>query len=514
MKPDRQNLQLKIARLRRSSEAAWGRFDYGLGAELLQRAHRLSPHDPRLLLDLGFLCGLRYDYGRAAEFFEKAVRLAHGQTAAFAAAGGHCLNFSQPALARGYFDRALKQNPDAVDILGPLAGICERLGQLDAAEEFATRAAGIAPGHKPARLVQAMVLRRRQRLTEAETILRQVAGQPDPDGWACARIWYELGINLDGQARYDEAMTAFLNAKKILLPVTQTSFVQHQSNLAQLLAEANAITPERLQRFRADRASLQPSRPIAFLAGHPRSGTTLLEQILDSHEAVVSLEETRIFDTDAYGPLAGGKSQSGRADWTDQIQPMQLARARKNYFARADQFLGQPVGDRLLIDKNPMFTIRFPVIAKIFPEASFMVALRDPRDVCLSCFMQALPPGTANLAFLELGRTVEQYARLMNFWLALRGRMAAPWIEVRYEDVVAGLESSARRALEFLELPWDERVLAFHEHAGKKNVRSPAYAEVGRPVYKTAQGRWRHYQKYLEPHLDRLEPFVKAFGYG
>ena len=92
--------------------------------------------------------------------------------------------------------------------------------------------------------------------------------------------------------------------------------------------------------------------------------------------------------------------------------------------------------------------------------------------------------------------------------------MPAPCLEVRYEDVVDDLESVAHKALEFLGIVWDDEVLHFHEHARQKMVLSPTYADVTQPVYKRARGRWRNYQKYLEPHLRKLEPLVKAFGYG
>jgi hypothetical protein len=92
--------------------------------------------------------------------------------------------------------------------------------------------------------------------------------------------------------------------------------------------------------------------------------------------------------------------------------------------------------------------------------------------------------------------------------------MRNPYIEVRYEDLVDDLESVSRRVLEFLGLSWDARVLRFNEHARKKLVRSPTYAQVAQPISKGAVGRWRNYQKYLEPCLETLEPFVKAFGYG
>jgi len=101
----------------------------------------------------------------------------------------------------------------------------------------------------------------------------------------------------------------------------------------------------------------------------------------------------------------------------------------------------------------------------------------------------------------------------MSTWRTLAPLMPQPYLEIRYEDMVADLESVARKTLDFLGLSWDAKVLGFDTHAQKKMVRSPTYADVTQPVYKRALGRWRHYQKYLEPHLEKLEPFVKAFGY-
>jgi hypothetical protein len=101
----------------------------------------------------------------------------------------------------------------------------------------------------------------------------------------------------------------------------------------------------------------------------------------------------------------------------------------------------------------------------------------------------------------------------MSVWQNVKSSMKNPWLEVRYEDMVEDLESVARRTLDFLGVPWDARVLGFDEHARKKSVLSPTYADVTQPVYKRAVGRWRHYHKYLEPDFKKLEPFAKAFEY-
>jgi tetratricopeptide (TPR) repeat protein len=507
------NLEFEISRLKRNSEAAWARMDYEKSEELMRQRQKLSPQDPRLLLDLGFQSGLRCDYAKVSEYFERAIRVAGWQTAAFTAAGFHCLNFSQPALAQSYFERALKKNPEAVEILAALAGIYERLGQLDAAEEFAVRAVRLQADNNDARLVQAMVLRRRNRLEEAESILRDIAARPGADAWVNAHIGYELGLNLDQQGRYAEAMNAFHNAKKSLLPTAEKDLALSQIIQKQRYIMANAITGEMLERFRVGEEKLQTTSRIAFLVGHPRSGTTLLEQVLDAHPDAVSSEETNLFLKEALRTLQKKLPNRPMIEAIDQAEQESLQSARTTYFRLTESFLGQPLAGRLLIDKNPSLTEQIPAIARIFPEARFLIALRDPRDICLSCFMQPLPINPISASYLTLASTVTEYTTLLGFWLAIRDKMAAPWLEVRYEDVVNDLESVAHSTLEFLSLPWDERVLAFDQHAKNKLVRSPTYAAVGQPIYKKAKGRWRNYEKYLEPHLAQLEPFIKAFGY-
>jgi hypothetical protein len=121
--------------------------------------------------------------------------------------------------------------------------------------------------------------------------------------------------------------------------------------------------------------------------------------------------------------------------------------------------------------------------------------------------------GQVSSIFLTLEGAVLEYASVMGLWKAVAPCLEQGFLEVRYEDMVADLEGTARRALDFLGVSWDERVLRFDEHARAKLVRSPTYAAVAKPISKGAVGRWRHYQKHLEPWLETLAPFVKAFGY-
>jgi hypothetical protein len=166
-----------------------------------------------------------------------------------------------------------------------------------------------------------------------------------------------------------------------------------------------------------------------------------------------------------------------------------------------------------LLAKNPSPTGRLPVWLRVFPELKVLIALRDPRDVVLSCYFQNIPLNAANVNFLSFERLAKHYADLMDIWLAVREWEGFNWLEVRYEDTVAALEPEGRRVTEFLGLKWHPEQARFYEQSLNKQLYSPTYQDVTRPVYASSVGRWRSYEKYLEPILPALEPYCRAFGY-
>jgi tetratricopeptide (TPR) repeat protein len=491
---------------------AWKRCDYSSSIEMMERARNLNPSNAILLLDLGRMYGLRYDYAAAERCFEQAVRLAPQKSAALAAAGQQCRDFNHLILAENYLRRALEQKDVSPAIIVKLAEVHERLRRTEAAAGLIDRALQADATCAPALLVRARLDRQAGRLEEAEQRLRAFPAQADLQLRVSAA--YELGSILDRQGRYDEAMTAFLKAKGS----AQFEMERHAAELKIIRARISAMTAnataEVLHQWFANAGKLPPVHRLALLGGHPRSGTTLLEQVLDAHPDIVSAEETEVFYNEAFGPLLRGHPDdtamfAGLAGAT----PEQLQQSRRNYFQAMDLSLGRPVAGRLLVDKNPSYTFLVPALVRIFPEIKFLIALRDPRDVVLSCFMQNLPLNQTGAACLTLASTVAEYTALMTVWQTVKMRLANSYLEVRYEDMVEDLESVARKTLEFLGVPWDAKVLDFDEHARLKTVRSPTYADVTQPVYKRAVGRWRNYQKHLEPHLEKLEPIVKVFGY-
>jgi hypothetical protein len=150
----------------------------------------------------------------------------------------------------------------------------------------------------------------------------------------------------------------------------------------------------------------------------------------------------------------------------------------------------------------------------VFADSKIIIALRDPRDVVISCFFQNLALTPLNVNFLSLDRAVRHYADLMDVWLRLRELGGFDWIETRYEDIVAGGEVEGRRVTGFLGLIWHPAQAACHEAAAARFVFSPTYSEVAKPVHNRAVGRWKHYAAALDPFQQKLTPYLQAFGYG
>jgi tetratricopeptide (TPR) repeat protein len=503
-----------LSRIFKEAAEAWKRQEYQQSIEALERAVKLDPSNASIHLDLGRAYGMRYDYSGAERCLEKAVRVASRKVETLTEAGRRCVEFGSSEMAKRYFERAAEEPGATADVFVMLAEINERYARLEEATQLNERALRLDASCPPARLVRARLDRLSGRLIEAESCVRALLNSGSGDPRLRARSWYELGEILDRLGRYDEAMEAFLEAKAIIRPAA----VNHAAGLQRIQARVRemeeTITASALERWATAAESLQPLRRFAILCGHPRSGTTLLEQVLDTHPDVVTAEETQILHDEAYLPLSRGFPPTASVFEVLESAPLsRLRQSRENYFRFTELFLGRTLGERLLVDKNPALQVLIPMAARIFPEAKFLIALRDPRDVCLSCFMQPLSPNPVSSAYLSLEGTVTQYLSVMGFWRTLLPRLRSPFLEVRYEELVNDLEGTSRKVLGFLEVPWDERVLRFDEHARSKLLLSPSYAEVTKPVTKRAIGRWQNYRRHLEPYLSRLEPMLKTLGY-
>lgn len=495
-----------------AARRAWAAERYDEALALFDEAVRREPRNVRALVDAARAHGFRYNYARSGELTERLLRLAPNRAETHLWAGETYRMIALAEEATRCFERSceLAATPAA---LIELATLYERQHRLDEAAELAARALKLEPRHGPCRLLAARIERRWGESAKSESMLRDLIAMPPQNPDVAAEAWADLAAIYDQRGEYDAAWAAIVACKQNQLARDRAEREAAEFVLGRFRRMVETITPDYFARWSAD-ASVSKPRRLALLTGFPRSGTTLLEQVLEGHPELVSSEERDVFSREVFPALgAGVPIETSVQDMLDQASPARLQAERAKYFRQMEAMLRAPIGDRVHLDKNPAMNLMIPAMLRVLPELRILVALRDPRDVLVSCFLRYLPLNPVSVCFLTVERTAERYALDMQTWLKLREMIRAAWAEIRYEDTVANLPGTARRALELLGLAWDGAVLGYQQRAAKKQVLSPTYEAVTKPIYNSAIGRWRCYERYLEPALPMLEPFVREFGY-
>ncbi|HEX5223116.1 MAG TPA: sulfotransferase [Verrucomicrobiae bacterium] len=495
------------------ARALWqaNRFDEAL--ELFERAVRKYPQNLVALVDASRALGARFEITRAEAIVDRLAKVAARNPELLHLAGQSYRMIFRPDKAIQCFERVLAQSKRIPDAQLELAVLYERRHRVAEALTLIEDCLRTAPDYLEAELFKARLLRRLKDAAGADALFRKLAVNEPAHPQVRAQAWTEIAQKQDQEGDYDGAMASLLKAKELLQPLAKALLEESEALQGHVRNLAESLTPDHFQRWAADAKNF-PQRKQAVLASFPRSGTTLIEQVLDSHPGLVSSDEREAFGRDIFPAIWRTPTTPLPTPASLDAAPIErLAAQRERYFDYMAAALNESIGDRVHLDKNPSLTPLLPGMLRLFPESKLLIALRDPRDVVISCFTQYLPLNTNSVCFLTLERTAQRYAHDMKLWLTLREKIGSPWLEVRYEDCVGNLEREARRASDFLGLPWDPAVLAYRDRLKTKAVASPTYEAVSKPLYTSAMGRWKNYRKFLEPHLEILQPCVKAFGY-
>jgi hypothetical protein len=246
----------------------------------------------------------------------------------------------------------------------------------------------------------------------------------------------------------------------------------------------------------------------AFIAGFPRSGTTLLENILAAHPKVSTLAEKSTLADAAPHYLS---NESGLKRF-ETLSPADTRDARRNYWRRVRQFGADPDG-KVFVDENPLNTLWLALIAKLFPGAKVIFAVRDPRDVVFSCFRRSLQMSLPTYEFLTLERAAQFYAGTMRLAEIYRNTLGLEWTDIRHESLVANFEAETARICGFLGLAYDSAMRDFGERARTRAIPTASAPQIVRGLNSDGVGQWRHYSSELQPVLPILAPWVESFGY-
>ena len=258
----------------------------------------------------------------------------------------------------------------------------------------------------------------------------------------------------------------------------------------------------------AARTKASDPKAHVFLVGFPRSGTTLLETVLAGHPEVVTLEEKDSLAQAADAYLGSSQGLERLAS----ISSGEALRQRDAYWSAVRSFGVEPRG-RVFIDKMPLATVLLPIVSQIFPNARVLFAVRDPRDVVLSCFRRRFGMNAATYELLTLDGAATYYDAVMTLADVYRHMLPIPQHLVRYESLVEDFEGTVRSACDFLDLEWNSNMADVAATARSRGISTPSAAQLAGGLNREGQGAWRRYREQMTPVLPVLEPWVKRFGY-
>ena len=487
------------------------RGDFESARQILDQARQLDPHDAEITLRYADACYRSLQNDAAAAALLSWRSLAPAAPSVLALIAQLLVNLGKPEEGQSALDAALS-HPDA-DALTLLTAIevSERMNRLDEAQSLIGRLES-AP-HSAAIDADLLIIRARlaQRggdYAAAEKLYSQSLLANEDSALKHMEL-FPLAQTLDAQGRYPEAAVRLREA--------------HASQLEYLRRVAPALTltgappmvitregcdPKDVAAWQDDAPGIEDS-PI-FIVAFPRSGTTLLELVLDAHPALQSMDE-QPFIQDALDEI-----RAHSIDYPRRLAALSrgaLADLRANYWRRVSSKIELRPGARL-VDKNPLNILRLPVIRRLFPRSPILLAVRHPCDVVLSCYMQHFRAPEFALLCHSPPSIARGYRLTVDFWFSQSAILQPNTLEVRYETLVANFEPEVRAIMQFLELPWDERVLRPGERAKEKGyISTPSYSQVTRPVTTQSVDRWHHYAELLNPIIPIVQPQLDRWIY-
>lgn len=388
------------------------------------------------------------------------------------------------------FRKSLEINPGSAYALGSITRILEKQGDFDAANRFLQRILELGITSIPAAHTFAKICSRYGSCDGAVRYIRKIldSGELQPEDRM--KLYFTLGELYDRLGEYDDAFRC-IRAANNMKPARADSR-RHAANVSRLLETCSreyiAGLPD---------SGNTSSRPL-FIVGMPRSGTTLVEQIVSSHPDVAAAGELTTIPALAGSLAASPETGPALLHQLDRVSRDSLARASEKYLGVLG---GVSSGARYVTDKLPYNFLHLGLIQLLFPESRVIHTVRNPLDTCLSCyFLDFAGSHDYTSSLQDLGRFYLQYERIMQHW---REVLTIPIIDVQYEELVRDQESITRELISFLGLDWNDSCLRFHEST--RFARTASYDQVRQPMYARSVGRWKNYEKYLGPLISVMQ---------
>ena len=499
---------LNLAGLARYDE---GRFEEAV--QLLKRARALAPRDPNVLNSLGMSLAALGRTKAALQAYDSALRSDPRMAAVHFNRGVLLETINDVRGARSAYEEAAALDLNYAEPRAALAWLNAQAGDATAAREHGERSLELSGSSVLARMALASACLQQGNSARAAEYLARLRQDPALTPTNRSIVLGLTGDLLDAEGNPDEAFAAYQASNHVLKDVFAGEFdapgtetpLRHAQRLTAWFEKAD---PEPWQYAPLQRPRAGDPKAHIFLVGFPRSGTTLLENVLAAHPDVVSLEER---DCLASASATFLTSDQGLQRLTS-ISSGAAANQRENYWSMVRKFGVDPRG-KVFIDKMPLSSVQLPLIAKLFPNARILFARRDPRDVVLRCFRRRFGMNPSMYQLLTLEGAAAYYDTVMRLSEVYRDLLRLPQHLVRYESLVEDFEGTARDVCDFLGLDWDPELMNFAAKASTRGIATPSAAQVARGLNREGLGAWRRYEDQMKPVLPLLERWVERFGY-
>jgi tetratricopeptide (TPR) repeat protein len=458
--------------------------------ELLNKAIKLNPNEPKYLNDIGEAYRALDRIKSALQSYDRALALRPDFIEANNNKGVALYTIGHLEEAVSYFEKVLAINPDYILAINNLGAVLHDLGRNDDSINQYKKALALQPESAESHHHIAVICKPKPE--DKETIaIQKMLDKPDLKDEDIMHLNFALGRIYDNAREYNKAMEYYNNGnlyKRKTIDFNISSYISYVDDLH------NIYTTDYFKRVK--HLANDSDRPI-FIIGMPRSGTTLVEQIISSHPEVHGAGELPCFEHTEQLISSYLGSNLRYPLCMPALTPTIAQDLARQYLEHLDTYSAD---NRHVTDKMPGNYQRIGLIKTLFPNARIIHCLRNPMDTCVSIYCNYFR-GTHNYAYdlQELGLFYRQYERLMAHWRRLFG---AELHEVQYEELTRNQEKLSRELIAYLGLDWDDRCLEFYNN--KRPVQTASKMQVVQPMYTTSVNKWKRYEKYLGPLIEIL----------
>jgi tetratricopeptide (TPR) repeat protein len=454
-----------------------------------QQASTLDPTSPRFESYLASALSDKEDYAGAIEHYRKALALKPEFPEALNGLGQVYHEQGEFSQAIACFENVLKQKPDFADAYSNLAGAYAELGDLEKANTYYREALRIDPDFTGALSVLATHLRDKMPEEDIEK-MKAFLDREHLSEWRRAALHHGLAHYYDAKKDYALAAehAAKGNAHRKEVWTRQGKVYSRDEHTGFVSFLIKQFQPEFFERVKG--WGLETEVPV-FVFGMPRSGTTLIEQILASHPKMHGAGELS-YAKETFDSLPKWMNlQAAPSVCVPHVTREVILQAGKEHLTRLRKL--NATSDRV-VDKMPDNYLWLGFLAAVFPKAKFIYSKRDFHDIAVSCWITNFKQIRWACDQEDIAARIKNHQRIMEHWKKV---LPVPMLEVEYEQTVEDLEGVARKMVEFCGLEWDPACLAFYD--SKRTVRTASLSQVRQPVYKKSVQRWKNYEEALKP---------------